>query len=380
MAEAFIVGAVRTPVGKNKGELSRIRPDDLAAVALNGLVERTGVDPLEVEDVILGCVTQTSEQGWNIARLAVLAAGWPIDVPGVSVNRMCGSSQQALHMAAQAVMSGAHELVVAAGVESMSRVAMSSDGAGVSDFISERYKMVPQGYSAELIADKWDLTRQQLDELSLESHRKALAAQDAGIFEREIVPVKTVDENGNPLLVTKDGGPRRGTSLEKLASLKPVFKQDGKLTAAASSQISDGASALLVASEAKVRELGLKPRARVVSMALSGVDPTIMLTGPIPATRLALKKAGMTMDQIDLVEINEAFASVVLAWQIELGFDPKKTNVNGGAIALGHPLGASGAKLMTTLVHELERQGLRYGLQTMCIGFGQGIATIIERV
>jgi acetyl-CoA acetyltransferase family protein len=380
MREAYIVGAVRTPVGKNKGDLSRIRPDDLAALSLNALVQRAGVDPVQIEDVVLGCVTQHREQGWNLARVAVLAAGWPIDVPGVSVNRMCGSSQQALHFAAQAVASGAHDLIVAAGVESMSRVPISSDGESVSDFVTEHYKMIPQGLSADLIADKWDLSRQEIDEFSLESHRKAVAAMDAGYFDREIAPVQTVDAEGKPVTVTRDQGPRRDTTLEKLAGLKPVFREGGKITAASSSQISDGAAAILVASEQKAQELGLRPRARIVAMSLAGVDPTIMLTGPIPATRKVLQKAGLKMQEMDLVEINEAFASVVLAWQKEMDFDPKKTNVNGGAIALGHPLGASGAKLMTTLLHELERQGLRYGLQTMCIGFGQGIATIIERV
>ncbi len=380
MRDAYIVGAVRTPVGKNRGALSGIRPDDLGAVALNGLLERLGVDPAQVEDVVMGCVTQHQEQGWNIGRLAVLAAGWPVEVPATSVNRMCGSSQQALHFAAMGVMSGSQDLVVAAGVESMSRIPLGSDGEGVSDAISRRYKVIPQGLSAELVADKWDLTREQLDEFSLESHGKAVAALDAGRFDREIVPVSTVDENGNKIVVKTDEGPRRSTSLEKLASLRPAFKDDGKITAASSSQISDGAAAILVASAEKAKELGLTPRARIVSMAAAGVDPTIMLTGPIPATQMALRKAGLTIDQIDLVEINEAFASVVMAWHKEIGFDPKKTNVNGGAIALGHPLGATGTKLMTTLLHELERQDLRMGLQTMCIGFGQGITTIIERI
>ena len=295
MKEAFIVGAVRTPVGKNRGELSRVRPDDLGAVALNGLIEKTGVDPAAIDDVVLGCVTQHQEQGWNIARLCVLAAGWPVEVPATSVNRMCGSSQQALHFAAMGVLSGSQDLVVAAGVESMSRVAMSSDGESVSDAISERYKLIPQGLSAELIADKWNLSRAQIDEFSLESHLRAINAQDAGYFDREIVPVTTVDGDGNAFVARVDQGPRRGTSLEKLSGLRTIFKEGGKVTAGSSSQISDGAAAVLIASGEKVRELGLTPRARIVAMAEAGVDPTIMLTGPIPATQKALRKAQLSM-------------------------------------------------------------------------------------
>jgi len=386
MTAAYLVDAVRTPIGRRNGELANMRADDLAAAALAGVVSAAGVDSAEVEDVILGCVSQVGEQGLNIGRTAPLIAGFPQEVTGTSVNRMCGSSQQAVNFAAMAVMSGAHDLVIGGGVESMSRVEMGSDMFYKGELkppspnLTWRYTFVNQGISAELIATKWDITRRQLDEFAVESHRRAAAAEDAGIFEREIIAVDTVDHDGNPLHVTRDGGIRRGTTLEKVAGLKPAFKEGGVITAATSSQISDGSSAVLVASEEAVQRLGLKPRARIVSMAVAGVDPTIMLTGPMPATEKALRKAGLTIDDIGVFEVNEAFASVVLAWSQEMGVDLDKVNVYGGACALGHPLGASGARLLTTLLNAMERRGDRYGLSTMCIGFGQGIATVIERL
>ncbi len=380
MPNAVIVEACRTPIGKKDGWLRGIRPDDLFAIPLNALIERTGVDPKGLDDVVVGCVTQTGEQGVNIARNAVLAAGLPIAVPGTTVNRLCGSSQQAVHFAAYGVMAGATDLVVGGGTESMTRVPMGGDVGTFSDKLTERFELVPQGISAELIAEKWGLTRAELDRFSYESHRKALHAQQEGRFAREIVPVEVKDGERVTAVVSKDEGPRADTSVEKMATLKPVFKPDGVITAASSSQISDGAAALLIASEAEAKKRGLKARARFVASVAVGVDPTLMLTGPIPATRKVLEKAGLKLPDIDLFEINEAFASVVLAWQKELGVDPARVNVNGGAVALGHPLGCSGARLLTTLLHELERQNLRYGLSTMCIGMGQGTATIIERL
>jgi len=386
MPTAYIVDAIRTPMGKRNGGLSFIRPDDLAAVPLQSVVARTGIDAGDVEDVIMGCVTQVGEQGLNIGRTAPLIAGFPKEVTGTSVNRMCGSSQQAVNFAAMATMSGAHDLVIGAGVESMSRVEMGSDmfykGSPKlpSDELTWRYTFVSQGVSAELVAEKFGITRPDLDAFALESHRRAAAAQDAGHFDREICAVSTVNEDGAAVTITRDEGIRRGTTLEKLAGLRTVFKEDGVITAGSSSQISDGASALLLASEDAVQRFGLKPRAKIVSMAVAGVDPTIMLTGPIPATRKALAKAGMGMGDVDLFEVNEAFASVVLAWAQATEADLGITNIYGGACALGHPLGASGARLLTTLLNALETEDKTVGLSTMCIGFGQGIATIIERV
>jgi len=381
MRDAVIVGAVRTAVGKKNGKLSAVRPDDLAALTLEALVDRVAIDPTEVEDVILGCVDQLGEQGMNIARNAALIAGLPLDVCGTTLDRMCGSGQQAANFAAMGVMSGQYEVVIAGGVEHMTRVPMGSNGMGpgegpLSPQLQERYNIVPQGISAEMIAEKWGLERQELDEFSAQSHEKAARAIAEGRFKREIVPVTLPDGT----VFDTDEGPRVPVNREKMAALVPPFKPDGVVTAGSSSQISDGAAALLFMSAERAKALGLKPRARVVATALAGVDPTIMLTGPIPATQRVLKKAGLRLDQIDLVEINEAFASVVLAWERELHPDMSRVNVNGGAIALGHPLGCTGGKLMTTLLHELERTGKRYGLQTMCIGFGQGIATIIERL
>jgi acetyl-CoA C-acetyltransferase len=383
MAEAFIVEAVRTPVGKRNGSLSRVHPADLGAHALKALVERAKIDPKAVDDVIFGCLDTIGPQAGDIARTCWLSAGLPDEVPGVTVDRQCGSSQQALHFAAQAVMSGTSDLVVAGGVQNMSMIPIGASMivaqsygfehpyAGARGW-AERYgkEIVSQFRSAEMIAEKWDISRRDMEEYALESHRRAIRAMDEGRFTREIAPMAEL---------TVDEGPRRDSTLEKMATLKPLAP-DGRLTAAASSQISDGAAALLVASERAVKVHGLKPRARVVHLSVRGDDPIWMLTAPIPATRRALAKAGMTLDQIDLVEINEAFASVVLAWEKELGADHARVNVNGGALALGHPLGATGARLMTTLLHELERSGKRWGLQTMCEGGGQANVTIVERL
>src|SRR5262245_15586428 len=381
MHNAVIVGAVRTAVGRRNGALAGMRPDDLLADTLKALVERVKIDPAEVEDVVVGCVDQVGEQGMNIARNAALIAGFPLDVCGTTLDRMCGSGQQAVNFAAMGVMAGQYDCVIAGGVESMTRVPMGSNGIGPGDGpLSPRlqalYTIIPQGLSAEMIAEQWGLKREELDEFSAQSHEKAGRAIAEGRFTREIVPVGL----GDGTVFDTDEGVRVPVNREKMATLAPSFKPDGVVTAANSSQISDGAAALMFMSPDRAKALGLKPRARVVATALAGVDPTIMLTGPIPATQRVLRKAGMRLDQIDLVEINEAFASVVLAWEREYHPDMSRVNVKGGAIALGHPLGCSGAKLMTTLLHELERTGKRYGLQTMCIGFGQGIATIIERL
>jgi len=378
--DAFLVEAVRTPIGKRGGALKDMRPDDLAAVVLQGIVDRTGISKAAVEDVILGCVTQTDEQGLNLARLAALVAGFPDSVPGTSVNRQCGSGQQAVNFAAQGIMAETHDLLIAGGVESMTRVPMGSDAGVLNDRLLAKYEIVPQGISADYVAKKYEVTRAQMDEYSYHSHMRALRAIDEGRFRREIVPVPVKDERGEKRLFDTDEHPRRNTSIEKLASLPPAFRPDGNITAGNSSGINDGAAALLLATGEKAKELGLRPRTRIVSMAVIGTDPTVMLEGPIPASRLALQKAHFTIDDIDLWEINEAFASVPLATMKTLGLDYAKVNVNGGAISLGHPLGCSGARLLTTLLHELERQGLRYGLSTLCIGFGQGIATIIERL
>ena len=385
MPNAVIVDAIRTPLGKRNGRLKDWHPVDLASETLNALVTRTGIDPGIVDDVVMGCVMQVGEQGVNIARNAVLAAGWPESVPGTTVDRQCGSSQQAAHFAAQGVMAGAYDVVVAAGVEVMSRVPMGAsmvDGKYGFPFgpkVGARYEsvggLVPQGISAEMIADKWGLTREELDAFGLRSQQYAARARDEGRFEREILPV--LDAEGK--FVTADEGIREST-IEKLASLKPSFKEGGKVTAANSSQITDGSAAILIMSEEKANQLGLRPRARFVEFALAADDPRLMLTAPIPATEKVLQRAGMTLDQMDLIEINEAFASVVLAWAKEYHPDMEKVNVNGGAIAIGHPLGCSGARLMTTLLNELERTGGRYGLQTMCEGGGQANVTIVERL
>ncbi len=379
MPEAVIVEAVRTPIGRRGGSLKDWRPDDLAAFILRALVERTEIEPKIVEDVVLGCVTQIDEQGMNIGRLAPLIAGFPETVPGTSVNRMCASGLQAFNFAAMEVLTGMNDVVIAGGVESMSRVPLGSDGGALSQKLLEKYEIVQQGISADLVADKYHITREQMDEFSLWSHRKAVRAIDEGRFKREIVPVPVFDENGNKRMFDTDEHPRRNTSLEKLASLQPAFKSDGRITAGNSSGINDGACALLVTNPDHAKELGLEPRARFVSTGVAGTNPTIMLDGTIPAIRKALAKADLKADDIDIWEVNEAFASVPIATRETVGFDDAKLNVNGGAIALGHPLGMSGARLITTMLHEMERQDLRYGLATLCIGFGMGLATIIER-
>jgi acetyl-CoA C-acetyltransferase len=381
MAEAYIVGAVRTPVGSKKGALAAVHSADLGAHVLENLIQRTGIDPAAVEDVIMGCVMQVGMQTLDLARTAWLSAGLPESVPGVTIDRQCGSSQQAVHFAAQGVLSGTQDLVVAAGVENMAAVPMGAsvpfgaDGPAAGFPYGERWgarydQEISQFRGAELMAEKWGLTRQQLEEFSLESNVRAGKAVAAGHFDREIAPLAGVE---------RDECARPDTSLDKMAALKPL-REGGVITAAVSSQIAVGASALLIASEDAVRTHGLTPRARIHALALAGSDPVYMLTGPIPATEKALAKAGLTIDDIDVTEINEAFAPVVLAWQNDLGADPAKVNPNGGAIALGHPLGATGGVLMAKLLHELERTGGRYGLQTMCEGGGQANATIIERL
>jgi acetyl-CoA acyltransferase len=392
MANAVIVDAVRTPIGRRNGVFKDIHPVDLAAIPLQALVERNQLDPGQIDDVIMGTVSQTGEQAYNVGRNAALAAGFSEEVPGVTIDRQCGSSQQAAHFAAQAVMAGVQDIVIAAGVESMTRVPMgvtAQQGPGLpfGPRMLERYSqgLVPQGISAEMIAEKWGLSRTDLDQVALESHLRAARATEEGRFEDQVVPVGITRENGMRETVTRDEGIRPDTSLDKLAALQPAFKGDGVVTAGNSSQISDGAAAVLVMSEDRAAQLGLTPKARFVSMSMAGVDPIMMLTGPIPATEKVLARAGLSVQDIDLFEVNEAFASVVGAWRIEHGgSDPlglwERTNVNGGAIALGHPLGASGARLLTTLLWELERTGGRYGLQTMCEGGGMANALIIERL
>lgn len=377
--DAVIIDAVRTPIGRKKGSLVKNRPDDMAAHVLKELMNRTGINPIEVEDIKMGCVTQIGEQGYNIGRLSGLIAGFPVEVCGVSVNRMCGSSLETLAQSAHAIMAGMSDCVIAAGVESMNRVPMGSDGGDFSPVLIDQHTIIPQGFSAELIAERWEISRDEMDEFSYRSHQKALLAIKEGRFENEIVPISVKNTDNEESILTVDETPRADTSMEKLAGLSPSFKPDGGVTAGNSSQISDGAAAVLVTSRKKAVELGVKPRARVVATALAGVDPEIMLTGVIPATQKVLDKAGLSIDDIDIFEVNEAFASVVLAWAKEMKPDMEKVNPNGGAIALGHPLGASGARIIATLINELERSDKRLGLATMCIGFGQAIAVIIER-
>ncbi len=384
--EAVIVDAVRTPMGKRDGMLRNWHPVDLLAHTLSGLVQRNRLNPELVEDVIAGCVMQAGEHALNIGRNAVLAAGFPESVPGTTVDRQCGSSQQAIHFAAQGVMAGSYDVVIACGVESMTRVPMGSSvkngpGKPFGPAVMRRYNDVQfnQGISAEMLVQRWKLERRQLDEFSLESHKRAARATEKGWFCREILPTAVETEQGT-VQASRDEGIRANSTLEKMATLKPAFKEDGCVTAANSSQITDGAAAVLIMERSTAERLGLKPLARFVAFALAGDDPVMMLSAPIPATRRILERAGMKLEEIDRIEINEAFASVVLAWQAETKADLSRVNVNGGAIALGHPLGASGARLMTTLVHELERSGGRYGLQTMCEGGGMANATIIERL
>ena len=387
MPTAVIVDAIRTPLGRRNGALKDVHPVDLASLTLDSLIRRNDLDPELVEDVIMGCVMQVGDQAVNVGRNAALAAGFPESVVGTTVDRQCGSSQQAAHFAAQGVIAGAYDVVIAAGVENMTRVPMGASftpgsqpfGPKVFARYQERGGLVPQGISAELIAEKWSISREDNDRFSLDSHLRAARATEEGRFEQEIVPVETPGEEGT-VLFGRDEGIRPDSSLEKLGGLKPAFKQDGVVTAGNSSQISDGAAAMLITSEESASRLGLTPRARFHSFALAGVDPVFMLTGPIPATTKVLERAKMTLDQMDLVEINEAFAPVVLAWEKEHHPDMAKVNVNGGAIALGHPLGCSGARLAATLLNELERTGGRWGLQVMCEGGGMANAMIIERL
>ncbi|WP_343602186.1 acetyl-CoA C-acyltransferase [Mycobacterium sp.] len=380
MAEAVIVEALRSPVGKRNGGLSGVHPADLSAQVLNGLVDRAGIDPEIVDDVIWGCVMQAGEQALDIARTALLTAGWPESVPGVTVDRQCGSSQQSVHFAAAGVVAGHYDVVVAGGVESMSRVPMGASLAGggrpfPAAFLDRFGGSIPnQGIGAEMIAEQWGLDRTTLDEFSLSSHEKAAAAQDSGAFDDQIVAIK--DSEGN--VVRADEGIRRGTPMEKMAQLKPAFKEDGVIHAGNSSQISDGSAALLFMSAEKAKSLGIKPIAKVHTATLAGADPVIMLSAPIPATQKALKRSGLTLTDIGVFEVNEAFAPVPLAWLHDIGADPKLLNPNGGAIALGHPLGGSGARIMTTMLYHMRDKGIRYGLQTMCEGGGQANATILE--
>jgi len=389
--EAVIVDVIRTPGGKRNGVLSNWHPVDLAAHVLKALIERNSLDPALVDDVILGCVSQIGEQSVNIARNAVLAAGFPESVPGTTVDRQCGSSQQAAAFAAQAILSGSCDIVIAGGVESMSRLPLGSNfangpGDPFSPTLNSRYAcrggLVHQGISAELVADRWSLSRSQLDEYSALSHERAAKAQVSGAFDNEIVPTPQLGPNGQEsgVLVTADEGVRPETTIEILSTLRPAFKPEGKITAGNSSQITDGASAALIMSAERARSLGLTPRARFVSFAVCANDPILMLTAPIPATKKVLDRAGLSVDQIDRFEVNEAFSSVVLAWQHDLGVNLDRVNTSGGAIALGHPLGASGTRLLATLVNELERSGSRYGLQTMCEGGGMANAYVLERL
>ena len=385
MREAVIVEAVRTPIGRRNGKLKDIHPVVLGSLVLQEIIKRSGVAPEQVDDVVFGCVTQVGEQSLNIARSAWLAAGFPFTTPGTTVDRQCGSSQQAIHFAANLIQSGVCDITIAGGVESMTRVPMGSNamspGTPFPPELMELYDLVPQGISAELIARKYGISRRQMDEFGVRSHRLAHEATQHGNFKSQVMPVEiSLDGNGHHDLFTQDEGIRPSASYEATAALQPAFNPEHSITAGNSSQISDGAAAVLLMSLEKAKELGLKPRARIRAQAVVGTDPVLMLEGPIPGTAAVLKRAGLDLASIDLFEVNEAFASVVLAWQKETGADMDKTNVNGGAIAVGHPLGASGAVLMTRLLHELERRDLRYGLETMCCGGGIGTATIIDRV
>ena len=385
MRNAVIVDAVRTPVGKRNGMLKDVHAVDLGAIPLRALLERNNLDPTLVDDVIYGCVTQTGEQGLNVARNAVLAAGFPEEVPATTVDRQCGSGQQAAHFAAQGVMAGAYDVVIAGGVEAMTRVPMGVTAQGPGEAfgptVKERYShgLVPQGISAEMIAEKWGVSRERLDSIGYDSHQRAARATAEGRFDTQIVPVEVRTEDGTETM-TRDEGIRPDTTPEALAALKPAFKPDGRVTAGNSSQISDGSAAILIMGEDVAEKLGYTPLARFAGFSLAGTDPVMMLTGPIPATAKLLERTGKSLDDIDLFEVNEAFASVIAAWLDETGADWDKVNVNGGAIALGHPLGCSGAKLMTTLVHEMQRFGATWGLQTMCEGGGMSNATLLERV
>jgi acetyl-CoA acyltransferase len=381
MPDAFIIDAVRSPIGRKNGSLASIRGDELAAQVLNGLIVRHDLDPAEIEDVQLGCVTQVGEQGWNLGRMVPLVAGWPESVCGTTVDRQCGSSMQTNFSAATAISAGQLDLVVSAGVEMMSRVPMGSNGGDLSDKLLDRWEIVPQGISAELLADEWGFSREDLDAFSLESHRRAAAAADEGRFDGEIIPIDLTNPHTG-VVFGVDETPRRDTSAEALAALKPAFLPEGKVTAGNSSQICDGAAAVLVASESAAGRLGLQPRARFVSFGLAGVDPHRMLHGNPQACERALTRAGLTWDDISVIEVNEAFACVVLQFARDAGLEDRwdDINPNGGGISLGHPLGATGARITATLLNELERRDARYGIGTMCIGFGQALACVVERV
>lgn len=380
MPDAYVLDAVHTPRGKRGGSLAGVHPVDLYTYPLNALVERNRLDPREVEDVVTGCVSQTGEQGSCLGRAAVLAAGWPIEVPGLSLDRFCSSGLQALHFAAMAVQSGNMELVVAGGVESMSRLPIGSSWEGErSAKLTSRFRLTSQYEAAEAIAARWKISRRECDEFATASQQRAARAWDEGRFDHEICPVPYTDADGQKKLLTRDEHMRPQTTVEVLSTLKPVVKEDGVVTAGNASGVVDGASAALVGSLAKAKALGLKPRARVLAMDICGGDPEIMLTGPIPATRRVLQKAGLKLSDIDLFEINEAFAPIPLCWMKELGVEHEKVNVNGGAIALGHPLGATGCILVATILNELERRDARYGLITICMGYGMGIASILDR-
>ncbi|ANU26486.1 thiolase family protein [Planococcus versutus] len=382
MREVVIIEGVRSPVARRKGKFANERPDELAATVLEELMSRAGIEKSKVEDIILGCVSQAGEQGGNIARTAGLIAGFPDYVPGVTIDRQCGSSQQAVHFGAQAILAGDMDIVIAGGVESMTRVPMFSNVQGVqpSKKLTEQYEIINQGLSAERIAEKWGFTRQQLDAFSVQSHDRAQHAIKEGYYKREIVPIQTQGPDGETILVSEDEGPRPGTTLEVLGGLKTVFAENGVITAGNASQMSDGASAVLLMSAEKASELGLKPKARIIARSVIGSDPTLMLTGPIAATKKVLEKANLKIEDMNRYEVNEAFAPVPLAWLHDIGGNPEKLNVNGGAIALGHPLGATGTKLLVSLLHELERTGGRYGLLAICEGMGMANATIIEKL
>jgi len=385
MREAVIVEAVRTPIGKRGGLLRDDHPVELGAICLREILTRTGMSAQRIDLVIMGCVSQVGEQGANVARNCVLQAGFPVEVPGMTVDFQCGSSEQAVHLAAALIHSGAADIVIAGGVESMSRIPMGSSflngpGTPFTPEMMERYNIIPQGLSAEVIAERWNIGRSELDEIGFRSHTLAARATEAGWFKEEIIPLPVKLEDGCQVMMDRDEGIRYHPSLEKMAALQPAFKESGVVTAGNSSQMSDGAAALLVMGRDTAMALGLAPRVRIVAQYVVGVDPHSMLTGPIPATRGVLQRAGLKLEQMDLIEINEAFASVVAAWQREIRPNMDRVNIQGGAIALGHPLGATGAKLMVTLIHALERTGGQYGLQTMCCGGGLGIATIVERL
>ena len=382
MREVVIVEGCRTAVGRRKGALSEIRSDELLALVLDELTKRAGIDKTQVEDVIAGCVTQVNEQAMNVARTALLIAGYPEHVPGVTIDRQCGSSLQAVHFGAQAIAAGDMDVVVAGGVESMTRAPMFSSVGDTkhSEKLTKKHHIVNQGISAEMIADQWELSRKELDDFALQSHQRAINAIESGHYEKEIVPIEIENEYGEKEIFNQDEGPRQDTTNEILNGLKSVFKEDGKITAGNASQMSDGASAVLLMSREKADELNLKPKAKINARTVIGSDPTLMLTGPIAATRKVLNKAGLKLTDMDRFEVNEAFASVPLAWQHDLNADPEKLNVNGGAIALGHPLGATGTKLLVSLVNELERIEGRYGLLAICEGMGMANATVIERI